>query len=272
MKLNLILKKIDNNIDKIDGKLSLDIKGITCDSKTVKEGYLFIALKGERFDGMDFIDEAIDRGASAIMLRASKENALTPRRGKTLIYVRSVKKILSGICKAFYGDMSNDMDLIGVSGTNGKTTITYLVESLFKASSKEAGVIGTVNYRFGNRLIPALNTTPGILDVYYLLSSMKKKGITNAILEASSHSLSQGRLDDLFFNIAVFTNLTREHLDYHKNMEDYFKSKLELFKKLRSGGKAIVNMDDEYGKKIVNSLASDINIKVITYEIGRAHV
>ncbi|MFH1782698.1 MAG: UDP-N-acetylmuramoyl-L-alanyl-D-glutamate--2,6-diaminopimelate ligase [Candidatus Omnitrophota bacterium] len=265
----MIARNIDNDIDSIEGKLSLDITGITCDSKTVKEGHIFIALKGNRFDGRDFIDEAIDRGVSAVILESSKDKIIAPRKGKTFLYVRSIKNVLPQLCKVFYGDVSKSMDLIGVSGTNGKTTITYLVESLFKSNSKEIGVIGTVNYRFGDRLIPAFNTTPGILDMYYLLSSMKKQDITNAVLEASSHSLAQGRLDGIFFDVAIFTNLTREHLDYHKDMEDYFRSKLKLFKKLKTGGKAVINLDDEYGRRIVDDLSSDTGIKIITYGIDK---
>lgn len=266
------LREIIGNLDgmrKVEGKASMEIKGVACDSKAVKQGYLFVAIKGSRFNGRDFIDEAIDRGAHAVVLEEEKGASYSFRRGVTFIYIKEARSALSKIAKTFYGDVSSAMHLIGITGTNGKTTTTYLIESLFKSKNKRTGVIGTINYRFGNRLIPALNTTPGILDLYSLLSSMKKERIKNCILEVSSHSLEQGRVEGLNFDVAIFTNLTCEHLDYHKTIDNYLASKLKLFTVIKKGGHAIVNKDDLYSERIIETVKLEKKANVITYGIDK---
>lgn len=266
MKLKKILENLEG-IKSIEGKTSLDIRGITCDSKAVREGDLFIAVKGSRFNGVDFIDEAIYRGAYAVILEHNNRQAFTFRRGVTYIYIMDSRAGLSRAALIFYGDISKKMHLYGVTGTNGKTTITYLLESLFRAKKEKTGVIGTINYRFGNRLIPSINTTPGILELYSLLESMRKNGIENCVLEVSSHSLEQGRVDTLSFDAAIFTNLTSEHLDYHTNMENYLSSKMKLFMKLKENGYAVVNKDDPASVKIIKTVEKCKKAKVITYGI-----
>lgn len=262
------LKKIIDNLDgivKVEGKTSLEITGIACDSKAVKQGYLFSALKGSKLNGADFIDDAIARGAYAILLDA--DNKAIFRKGDTFIYVKDPVKALADASKAYFGDLSAKMRLIGVTGTNGKTTITYLMESVFKAKGGETGVIGTVNYRFGQRSIPAVNTTPGVLDLYSLLSGMYKERIKNCVIEVSSHSLEQGRVETLQFDAAIFTNLTREHLDFHRNMDDYLKAKLKLFEKIKKGGFAIINIDDPAAEKIIEKVKAEAKARIITYGI-----
>jgi UDP-N-acetylmuramoyl-L-alanyl-D-glutamate--2,6-diaminopimelate ligase len=262
------LKKIIDNLTgivKVEGKTNLEISGMACDSKAVKPGHLFVALKGSKVNGADFIDEAIERGASAILLDACDKGIF--KRGDTFIYVKDARLGLAQACRAYFGDISGKMRLIGVTGTNGKTTITYLMESLFKAAGEEAGIIGTVNYRFGKRLIPAVNTTPGALELYSLLSSMRKEKIKNCVMEISSHSLELGRVETLKFDTAIFTNLTREHLDFHKNMEDYLNAKLKLFEKIKKDGFAIINIDDPSAAKIIEKVKSDAKAKIITYGI-----
>ncbi len=266
MKLKKIVGQL-SSVKKVEGKLSIEIKDITCDSKVVRQAHLFVAIKGSRFNGADFINEAIDRGAQAIVLEYKGNKTFGFTRGSTFLYVNDARQALSEIAMAFYGDVSNKMRLIGVTGTNGKTTITYLLESLFNVRSEETGIIGTINYRFGKRLIPALNTTPGILDLYSLLSSMRDEGVKNCILELSSHSLEQGRVEGLSFDIAIFTNLTNEHLDYHKNMENYLASKIKLFTKIKQGGYAIVNTDDSCSEKIIERVNLEKKAKLITYSI-----
>ena len=266
------LKKIIENlreIKKIKGKTSIDIRGLACDSKAVKEGYIFIAIKGLCFNGEDFIDEAINRGAHAVILESQDNKLHSFRRGVTFIYVNSARKSLSEASRAFFGDLSSKMRLIGVTGTNGKTTTIYLLESLFKIKKEQTGVIGTINYRFGNRLIPALNTTPSALDLYSFLDSMYRENIKNCILEVSSHSLEQGRVDTLDFDIAIFTNLTKEHLDYHHNLENYFASKMKLFTKIKKGGYAVINKDTPYSERILKELNSNKNINIITYGVSK---
>jgi UDP-N-acetylmuramoyl-L-alanyl-D-glutamate--2,6-diaminopimelate ligase len=264
------LKKIIENLDgikKIEGRTSLEIEDISCDSKVVKDGHLFVAIKGSCFDGADFIDEAIDRGASAVILEYKDKKDFRFNRGVAIIYVDNTRLALSQIAKAFYGDISNKMRLIGVTGTNGKTTVTYLLESLFKTKGEKTGVIGTINYRFDNRLIPAFNTTPGILGLYSFLVSMYNKLIYNCVLEVSSHSLEQGRVDTLNFDIAVFTNLTNEHMDFHKDMENYLASKMKLFAKIKQGGYAVINRDDPYAERIIEKVRLEKKANIITYGI-----
>ena len=264
MKLKKIIDSL-NGIIKVEGRTSLEITGIACDSKAVKQGYLFAALKGSKVNGADFIDDAIARGAYAIVLDADNKGIF--RKGDTFIYVRDSMKALADVSKAYFGDLSGKMRLTGVTGTNGKTTITYLIESIFKAKGWQTGVIGTINYRFGQRAIPAVNTTPGVLDLYYLLSSMYKEKIKNCIIEVSSHSLEQGRVQTLQFDAAIFTNLTREHLDFHENMDDYLKAKLKLFEKIKKGGFAIINIDHPTAEKIIEKVKTEGKAKVITYGI-----
>jgi UDP-N-acetylmuramoyl-L-alanyl-D-glutamate--2,6-diaminopimelate ligase len=262
------LKKLADNLTgivKIDGKMNVEISGLACDSKAVKQGYLFAALKGSKVNGADFIDEAIARGASAVLLDSGNKDIF--KRGGAFIYVKDARFALAQASRAYFGDISAKMRLIGITGTNGKTTITYLLESLFKAINQEAGIIGTVNYRFGRRLIPAVNTTPGILELYSLLSTMRKEKIKNCVIEVSSHSLELARVETLEFDIAVFTNLTREHLDFHKNMDDYLSAKLKLFEKIKKGGFAVVNADDPAASKVIEKVISGRKAKIITYGI-----
>ncbi|MBU4343144.1 MAG: UDP-N-acetylmuramoyl-L-alanyl-D-glutamate--2,6-diaminopimelate ligase [Candidatus Omnitrophica bacterium] len=264
------LKKIIENIQgvrKVEGKLTLDVKGLACDSKKVKESYLFVAIKGSRFNGADFIDEAIERGASSIILDWNQGKGPILRKGPAYIYVDDARAALSQGSRLFYKDLSANMYIIGITGTNGKTTATYLIESLFKKKGEETGVIGTINYRFGKRLIPSLNTTPGVLDLYTYLSNMHKEGVKNCIIEASSHSLDQGRIDTLQFDAAIFTNLTKEHLDYHRDMDSYLASKMKLFTKIKNGGYAIINRDDPYSGRIIDRVRSDKKANIITYGI-----
>ncbi len=268
MRLKDLIKNMQG-VRKIEGKTSLEIKGLASNSKKVKEGDLFVAIKGPRFDGALFIDEAINRGACTVVLEAQPKEGRVFRRGTTFIYVDNAKVALSLIAKKFYKDIPSKLYLVGVTGTNGKTTVTYLLENLYRKDSKKVGVIGTINYRFNNRLIPAFNTTPGILDLYSLFDNMHKDGVKKCILEVSSHSLDQGRVDGLNFDIAIFTNLSNEHLDYHKNMEDYFISKLKLFSKIKQGGCAVVNADDACSKKIIDEVLKEKNAKVVTYGIKR---
>ena len=266
MKLKKILDNL-TGIIKVEGKTNMEISGIACDSKAVKPGYLFAALKGSKVSGADFIDEAIERGASAILLDTGNKSIF--KRGDTFIYAKDARFSISQVCQAYFGDISAKMRLVGITGTNGKTTITYLMESLFKAADQEAGIIGTVNYRFGQRLIPAVNTTPCTLELYSLLSSMRKEKIKNCVMEVSSHSLELGRVETLKFDAAIFTNLTREHMDFHKDMEEYLNAKLKLFSKIKKGGAAVINIDDPASEKIIQKVNAEGETKIITYGIDR---
>jgi UDP-N-acetylmuramyl-tripeptide synthetase len=219
---------------------ALKIKNVTNDSKSVARGDLFIAVKGAKDDGHKFIDEAVKRGAVAIL--AEKDFSLNPKLGKVLI--RDGRSAVSAIAGNFYGHPSSKMRMIGVTGTNGKTTVTYLIESIFRRAGREAGVIGTVNYRFRDKVYPAKNTTPGPMELHSILADMVKARIRYAVMEVSSHSLDQRRVESVLFDEIIFTNITREHMDYHRTMARYFKAKTMIFNHLKGSGKAILNLDD----------------------------
>lgn len=252
MRLEHILKDI--RFEAPDYSARFDARGVTDDSRAVSAGDVFIARKGFARDGSRFIADAIKSGAMAIV--AEKPFDAPP--GVAKILVNDMKIALPAIAGNFYGHPSAKLKVIGITGTNGKTTITYLLESIIKASGSEAGVVGTINYRIKNKVMPAKNTTPGPLELQELLAEMVKKDIAYVVMEVSSHSLDQGRVDGLFFDAAVFTNLTGDHLDYHRTMGEYFNAKKRLFKKLKKGGAAILNGDDKKVSSLRRLLKSAI--------------
>ncbi len=271
MKLKKIIDGL-SGMKKTEGKLSFDIDGVSHDSKAVKDAYLFVAVKGKKFDGADYVNEAIDRGARAVILDVGKKSFDIHRRGATFIYVTDAGSAMAEVSRAFYGDVSGKMTLVGVTGTNGKTTVTYLIESLLRAKKEKTGVIGTINYRFGDRLIPSLNTTPGSLELYGMLSAMLRDKTKNCVLEISSHALDQGRVDTLLFDAAVFTNISSEHMDYHVDMENYLISKKKLFDKIKPGGCAIVNSEDPRSGEIIKTVKKNGSAKVVTFGVKSGDV
>jgi UDP-N-acetylmuramoyl-L-alanyl-D-glutamate--2,6-diaminopimelate ligase len=250
----------------LDLLLDIDISGVAYDSRKVNEGYLFVAIKGERDDGHDFIRDAVKKGAVAVvhehdivefgMQKAELNSEIpNPQSAITFIYVKNSRKALACIADNFYEKPSASLILIGVTGTNGKTTTTYILKSILEAWGKKVGLIGTIQYLIHEKVYPALHTTPESLEFHALLKDMLLSGCTHVVSEVSSHALAQFRVDRAFFDTAVFTNLTRDHLDFHKNMEDYFKAKERLFLEiLDSNGTAIINLDDPYGKRLASSL------------------
>jgi len=260
----MYLKDIMKDVGfKGNGKMpSLEINNVTNDSRKVKEGDLFVAVKGCALNGCKFIDEAVARGAKAIL---AEDDFVSPK-GVTKILVEDTRTALPAIADNFYGRPSQKLKAIGVTGTNGKTTITYIIESIIKNNGENAGVIGTVNYRIKDRVSPSKNTTPGPLELQAMLAEMVKEGVGYVVIEVSSHSLDQRRVDRLLFDAAIFTNVTSEHLDYHKTIDNYFKTKARLFDNLKEDAVAILNNDD----KKVASLSNSIKNKVMTYGIREA--
>jgi UDP-N-acetylmuramoyl-L-alanyl-D-glutamate--2,6-diaminopimelate ligase len=248
--------------------LNTDISGIEYDSRKVEEGYLFVAIKGERYDGLDFIKDAIKKGAVALVyehdnsefgIRNSELNSAirNPQSAISFIRVKDGRKALACLANNFYEMPSKNLTLVGVTGTNGKTTTTYILKSILEAWGKKVGLIGTIQYLIDEKVCPAVHTTPESLDFQRLLKDMLLSGCTHVISEVSSHALAKFRVDRAAFNAAVFTNLTRDHLDFHKNMEDYFRAKERLFLELLDkDGTAIINIDDPYGKRLVSSLVA----------------
>jgi len=236
----------------------LKVKKVTYDSRAVAKGDLFIAVKGHEHDGHDYIKDAAAKGAAAI---AAENDFKLPRLNIAKVMIADMKSALPRMVGNFYGHPSKKMRMIGVTGTNGKTTTTYLIENILASSGARAGVIGTINYRFADRIFAAKNTTPGPVELQSMLAEMVSEGLRYAIMEVSSHSLDQGRVDGVLFDRVVFTNVTSEHLDYHKTLEKYFKAKVKIFDRLKKGGTAVLNMDD----KRAASLSKRLRCSVITY-------
>ncbi|MEW6002116.1 MAG: UDP-N-acetylmuramoyl-L-alanyl-D-glutamate--2,6-diaminopimelate ligase [Nitrospirota bacterium] len=254
MKLRELLQDCDfMNGEKMG---DMDIAGLAYDSRKVREDYLFVAIKGERHDGHDFIDDAVERGAKAVIVeRDFKKREVSQRAFPLYILVKDSRKALACIANNFYARPSENLTMIGVTGTNGKTTTTYILKSILEAWGKEVGLIGTIQYMIKNRSHPAPHTTPESLEFQRLLKDMLLSGCTHVISEVSSHGLAQYRVDGTKFKAVVFTNLTRDHLDFHKTMEGYFRAKERLFIKLLDrDGTSVINVDDPYGKRLITSL------------------
>ncbi len=237
------------------------ISSIEYNSARVTEGSLFVAIEGTQSDGHSYVRDAVDRGASAVVVSSGRLAGFGDLGGKTaLLASADTRRALSILSAAFYGFPSSGMTVIGVTGTNGKTSITYMLESILKSAGRTPGVIGTINYRWKGGLVPAPNTTPESRDVQEIVRAMADDGVDALVMEVSSHGLKLGRVDDVEFDAGVFTNLTRDHLDFHLTFEDYFASKLRLFDLVGRSGKTrragIVNCDDEYGRTILSGKAS----------------
>ena len=220
------------------------IGSVTSDSRQVVPGSLFVAVRGGLADGHDFVEEARALGCVAMVVEQDYfASALAGSRhsGSSWIVVKDSRQALGQIAASFYGHPAREMKLVGITGTNGKTTSSYLLESMVQESGGKPGVIGTVNYRFGSTKLPASLTTPGPMLLQSLLRRMADAGVTHAIMEVSSHALSQQRLSGLAFDVALFTNLSRDHLDFHGDMENYFQAKKKLFVEyLKDDGHAVV--------------------------------
>ena len=244
------------------GPAGLKFRNLAINSKAAAEGDLFIAIKGYSVDGHKFIDEAIKRGARIII---TEEDFVSPR-GVTKILVKDARAALPVIAGNFYRHPSKKLKIVGITGTNGKTTITYLLESILKRSGEKAGVIGTINYRINDKKISAKNTTPGPLELQGLLAEFAEEGASYAVMEVSSHSLDQDRVAGITFDAGIITNVTKEHLDYHKTIRNYLGAKAKLLGKIKKGGIAILNNDDARAA----GLRKYAKTKVLTYGIDKA--
>lgn len=238
-----------------------EVYGITHNSRKVNRGYMFVAIKGHKLDGHDFIPDAMKNGATALVVE--KKTEIRPRIPQ--IVVHDTRKALALLSNYFYGEPSSKMTVIGITGTNGKTTTSYLAKSIIEASGRKAGLIGTIQYQIGDRVIQAQETTPESVDIQGYLSEMLGSGLKYAVLEASSHALSQRRLDGIRFRSAIFTNLSIEHLDYHENIKNYRAEKLKLVKGLSAEAFSILNADHNASKHFAECTKS----QVIWYGIRR---
>lgn len=228
-----------------------NISTLSCDSRTTEPNSLFVALSGAQFNGNDYIRDAVAKGAKVVVFSGTNVPELELPAHVCTLQVQDPKRFLEELALRFYGNPSQKVRAFGITGTNGKTTITYFLESIAHRFGEKCAVIGTINYRIGNQIVPSKNTTPGFLDNQKYLARLASEDVDYLFMEVSSHALVQGRVDLIDFRVAVFTNLTGDHLDYHKTMEEYFRAKSLLFRNISKDAVAVINVDDPYGQRLV---------------------
>lgn len=249
-----ILGVIDHSA--VAGDTSVTVTGVTHDSRRIEPGWVFVALPGATTDGLKFVDDAIRSGAAAVIAQKLPLN----RTAKVpWVEVPNTRAVLGTIAALVNGRPTRALTLVGITGTNGKTTLTYLLERIIELAGGKPGIVGTINYRWGGRERPAGNTTPEASDLQSIFREMVRAGVTHAVIEASSHGLHLGRLEGCDFDVGVFTNLSQDHLDYHGNLEEYYQAKRILFERLlpRSSKQtvaAVVNLDDPYGRRLASEI------------------
>ena len=245
-----------------------EVRGLAYDSRQVTAGTAFFALRGAAADGHDFIADALSRGALAVV----SERVVPLPEGVAGWVVRDSRLALALAASRFYAVPPAASPVIGITGTNGKTTVSYLVEAILKAAGHSPALFGTINYRFADRTLPASHTTPESLDLLRQIDDFCTAGADSLVLEVSSHALAQHRVDGLPFSVGVFTNLTPEHLDYHGDMANYFAGKRRLFSELlpRGGGRPVFNLDDPYGAKLADEFPDGIGCSSRT-GVGAVH-
>ncbi|MGA2781734.1 MAG: UDP-N-acetylmuramoyl-L-alanyl-D-glutamate--2,6-diaminopimelate ligase [Smithella sp.] len=261
MKLSQLIKDLD--IINLSADVTGDVSTLCYAADKCEEGSLFVAISGLKHDGHDYIADAASCGARYIVY----EKDIQIPFGLKAIKVTSSRRALGVLAKNYFGNPSARLCLIGVTGTNGKTTTTYLLESILEQAGCKCGVLGTVNYRYNNKTYPAPNTTPESYEMQRILRAMADEGITHVIAEISSHAIDLKRIDDCDFDLGIFTNLSHEHLDYHLTMENYFQAKKRFFAEVLPQSKKvhpqkmIINGDDEWGRIILK----DVKLSALTY-------
>ena len=258
MELKEILKAV--TLSDIIGTDDINITGIEIDSRKVSQGGLFVAVKGTQTDGHAYIGKAIANGAKAIVCETLPENM---EEGVTYARVKDTEDAVGKLATVFYGNPTQKLDLIGVTGTNGKTTIATLLYNMFRKFGYKVGLISTVCNYIDGEAIPTDHTTPDPITLNQLLGRMANEGCKYAFMEVSSHAVAQKRISGLTFAGGIFTNLTRDHLDYHKTVENYLKAKKAFFDALPKTAFALTNLDDKNGKVMVQNTKA----KVVTYSL-----
>jgi len=246
----LRLSELIEGIDVLErkGDLATEVSSVCYDSRLCAKGSLFVAIPGLKLDGHRFIPQALKQGSRSILC----ERTVDAPAGVTVLRVKDSRQALGIIGKNYFGNPSAALCLVGVTGTNGKTTITYLLESIFRQAGYIPGVIGTINYRYRLKAREAPHTTPESFDLQGMLREMLDAGVSHVVMEVSSHALDQKRVDDCEFDAGIFTNLSQDHLDYHQTLEAYFQAKKRFFTELLSQGQTmIINGDDPFGRRIL---------------------
>lgn len=262
----MMLDKLLESVDTLSvrGSVAVEIAGMAYDSRKVKPGWLFVAVQGHRLDGAEYITAAVANGAVAVV----SENDLDLGAHVAHIQVPRARRALAEIANAYYGDLSRHMQVLGITGTNGKTTTAYMIRDLLRDGGFLPGLLGTVAYEVGERSIPASRTTPEAPDLHAMFQQMKEAGCDSVVMEVSSHAIALERVHGIDFRIGIFTNLTQDHLDYHNDMETYFSVKSRLFQTLGSqpDRSAVINIDDPWGRRLVEGRRPEAG--VVTYGFG----
>lgn len=246
MNLIKILEGIDYEI--IQGEINLEVNKINYDSRKVVNSDIFVCIKGFSTDGHKYIDKAIENGAKVVIIQ---DNIDIKNEKLTIIKCTDTRKVLALMGSNYFGNPSSKMKIIGITGTNGKTTTAFMIKDILEANNKKVGLIGTIANYIGNEKIETERTTPESLELQELFFEMVNKGVEYCVMEVSSHSLELDRVYGVKFEIGIFTNLTRDHLDFHKTFENYYKAKFKLFDRSRI---KVVNIDDNYGRQVINDL------------------
>jgi len=260
VKIKQLIEKIP--VEKIIGNPNVNVKGITYDSRRAEKDFLFVAIHGFKVDGHNFIRQAWKKGARAFVI---EKDVNFPLPGAALIKVSSSRSALAQISNIFYGFPSQKIKVVGITGTNGKTTTTYLIQSIFKKAGLKVGRISTIDYNVGEVSYPATVTTPESKDLQELFKKMVERGMDWVVMEVSSHSLVLHRVEEIDFDWAVFTNLSPEHLDFHHSMDKYLEAKLSFFRKMGQKKKSAINIDDPVSERILKNT----NCQVVTYGMIR---
>lgn len=260
MKLSELLVNLDT-ID-IKGNTDIEINAVNYDSRKVKKNDIFVCIRGFVSDGHKYAKKAAEAGASVIVCEEIID--LSPYEVTTIL-VENSRQSLAILAANYYGNPSKKMNMIGVTGTNGKTTTTFMIKDILQEEGKKVGLVGTIANYIGEKRIDTERTTPESLELQELFAKMVEEGCDYCVMEVSSHSLALDRVYGVDFKVGIFTNLTRDHLDFHKTFENYYKAKYKLFER---SGICVINKDDTYGKRVINDLLSDGNKKIVSYSIN----
>lgn len=260
MLLQELLKNVNYEI--ISGENDIIIENVRYDNRKVNNGDLFVCVKGFNIDGHSFAKDAIKKGATAIII----EDDIDILEDITIIKVKDTRKALAEISSNFFKEPKNKLKLIGITGTNGKTTSAFIIKSILEKAGEKVGLIGTIANYIGHKKVDAVRTTPESFELHELFAEMVNQDVEYCVMEVSSHSLDLDRVYGVEFSSAIFTNLTRDHLDFHKTFENYYNAKFKLFERSKV---SIVNVDDEYGDRVVEDL-NKINSEKLTFSINKS--
>lgn len=249
----MLLKELINglNVVQISGEIDVEIGGIAYDSRKVGNGWLFVCVEGFKTDGHNYIPVAVENGAKALLV----QKEVNVPENVTVIRVADTRYALAYIGDAFYRHPSGNFNLIGVTGTKGKTTTTYMIKAILEAARQKVGLIGTIGNQIGSEVLPTERTTPESYDLQALFAEMVEKGVDSVVMEVSSHALELHRVSCSDYDIGIFNNLSRDHLDFHETFENYLNAKIKLFKMCKKG---LINIDSEYGEEVVKRAECEV--------------